>query len=136
MAKLNSDITLAYLEISKRRKRFEPFYNYYNGEHALNFASDKYINKFLDRVKDLNVNLCKRVVHAPVSRLEVIGFASENKEIAKQAWEIWKRSKMPLHSKEAFREAYRTGSAFVLVWQDPNTGRARLYPQAGHKLRR
>lgn len=129
MAKPNPDIRLSFSEISKRRKLFTPFYDYYEGRHALNYASEKYLNKFLDRLKDLNVNLCKRVVNAPVSRLEVINFASETKEIAKKAWEIWKRSKMPLKSKEVFREAYRTGSAFVLVWQDPITGIAEFYPQ-------
>lgn len=131
MPKINPDIKLAFATISKRRERFIPFYNYYKGTHALNYASEKYLNKFLDRLKDLNVNLCKRVVNAPVSRLEIINFASEDKEIAEIAWKIWKRSKMPLKSKEAHREAYRTGSSFVLVWQDPVTRLAQFYPQSG-----
>ena len=129
MAKPNPDISLAFATISEKRKKLEKFYKYYKGEHAMNFASDKFINKFLERLKDLNANMCKRVVHAPVSRLEVLGFASEDKEITKKAWAIWKRSKFPLHSKVVHREAYRTGSAYVLVWQDSGTKKAHLYPQ-------
>lgn len=135
MPKQNPDVELANKLIKKRRDVYDKFYKYYNGVHALNYASEKYIHKFLERLKWLNANMCKRVVNAPVSRLEVIGFAAEDKEIVKQAWAIWKRSKMPLQSKSIFREAYRTGRGYCLVWQDVVTKKARLYPQDAKNCR-
>lgn len=130
MPNQNPDVKLAYNAIAKRRSTFEKFYKYYKGEHGLNFASDKYLEKFLERLQNLNVNLCKRVVNAPVSRLEILGFASDDKAVTESAWTIWKRSKMPLKSKGVHREAFRTGRAFVLVWVDPKTKKARIYPQS------
>lgn len=129
-----NDLEKALSAISKSRVKYQPFYRYFNGEHELNFASEKFRNKFGKRVQKLTDNLCKVVVNAPVSRLEVIDFAKENAEVGSEAWALWKRSKMPRISKSVHREAFKTGDAYVIVWLD-RAGRARFDFQKASSVR-
>jgi hypothetical protein len=128
-----SDIQKAIDKIGAQRDRIGVYYRYYAGEHIPNFASAKFRNKFGARLKDLTDNLCKPVVNAPVSRLEVINFAQEGKDIDSEAWRLWKRNKMPLRAKNLHREAFRTGFGFVIVWQGAD-GKATIDVQKSHSV--
>ena len=123
-----SDIKSALARINAGTAKYKPFYDYYRGVHQLNFASDKFINKFGRRLQKLRENLCKTVVTAPSSRLEIINFLADKKNTENPAWQLWKKSKMPLHSGAIHREAFKTGDAYVIVWTD-KTGAVRFYPQ-------
>jgi hypothetical protein len=124
----NPDIKLAVDLITKRAASFQPFYNYYEGLHSDNFSSEKFKNKFGKRLQKLRENLCRTVVKAPASRLEVIGFQSEKDDVQKRAWEIWKQNNMPKNCGKVHREAIRTGDGFCIVWPD-TSGKVRIYPQ-------
>jgi hypothetical protein len=124
----NADIKLAIELIAGRKTALKEFYDYYDGRHQINFASEKFKNKFGKRLQRLRENLCRTVVKAPTSRLEIIGFASQTEAIDKKAWEIWKRNNMPLNSSKVHREALKTGDAFCIVWPDPS-GRPRIHVQ-------
>lgn len=123
-----SDIKSALARISANQFKYKDYYDYYTGRHQLNFASDKFKNKFGKRLQKLRENLCKTVVTAPQSRLEVINFLADKKNTENPAWKLWKRSKMPLHSGAIHREAFKTGDAYLIVWTDA-TGMVRFYPQ-------
>lgn len=123
-----SDIKPALESINANIFRYKEFYDYYAGLHQLNFASDKFKNKFGRRLQKLRENLCKTVVKAPASRLEAIGFQTDSKDVQDQAWKFWKKSKMPLHAGAIHREAFKTGDSYVIVWAD-KTGKVRIYPQ-------
>ena len=123
-----SDIKSALDRISANAFKYKEFYDYYGGKHQLNFASDKFKNKFGRRLQKLRENLCKTVVTAPSSRLEIINFLADKKNTENPAWKLWKKSKMPLHSGAVHREAFKTGDAYVIVWTD-KTGAVRFYPQ-------
>jgi hypothetical protein len=123
-----SDIKPALERINANHFRYKEFYDYYDGKHQLNFASDKFKNKFGRRLQKLRENLCKVVVKAPASRLETTGFQTDKKDVEKSAWDFWKKSKMPLHSGAIHREAFKTGDAYVIVWAD-KTGKVRITPQ-------
>lgn len=127
------DIKPALDKLSANALKYAEFYAYYDGKHQLNFASDKFKNKFGKRLQRLRENLCKTVVKAPSSRLEVIGFQKDDKDIQKKAWDIWKRSKMPLRSGDVHREAFKTGDSYVIVWTDKD-GKARLYPNLANNV--
>lgn len=124
----NPDIQVALDTITKRAAGFQPFYEYYGGQHQINFSSEKFKNKFGKRLQKLRENLCRTVVKAPASRLEVIGFQSDSEDIQNAAWDIWKRSNMPLNAGKAHREAFKTGDAFVIVWPD-SSGKVRIHTQ-------
>lgn len=123
-----SDIKSALERISSNQFKYKEFYDYYRGKHALNFASDKFKNKFGKRLQKLRENLCKIVVTAPASRLEVINFLADKKNTENPAWALWKKSKMPLHAGAIHREAFKTGDAYVIVWKDKQN-KVRFYPQ-------
>lgn len=109
----------------------QPLINYFDGDHPLAFATEKFKNTFGETLKRMRDNLCPIVVEAPADRMEVINFsgADENKEIAAAAWQLWQRDQMPLVSNEVHVETLKTGKGFVMVWQDPQTLEARFYPQ-------
>lgn len=123
-----SDIKSALERLNANSFKYKEFYDYYQGRHQLNFASDKFKNKFGRRLQKLRENLCKIVVTAPASRLEIINFLSDVKNTENPAWKLWKQSKMPLNAGAIHREAIKTGDAYVLVWKD-KTGNVRFYPQ-------
>lgn len=125
-----SDLTTAILQLTDQVSLYQVFDNYYAGVHSLNYASDKFRVKFGKRLQNLKENLCKTVVKVPADRLEVIGFGADKKQIGDQAWQIWKRNKMPLHSKELHRMALTRGDAFALVWSDPKQeNKAKIFVQ-------
>ncbi|MBX3288440.1 MAG: phage portal protein [Acidobacteria bacterium] len=112
--------------INTKNAAYAKFYAYYDGRHTWNFSSKKFKNKYGQRLQELRENLCRVVVKAPASRLEVIGFQSET-EIQNAAWDIWKGSNMPLQSGVLHREAFKTGDAYLIVWpNEDNT--AVFYP--------
>lgn len=122
------DIKSALQRLSANQFKYKEYYDYYAGRHQLNFASDKFKNKFGKRLQKLRENLCKTVVTAPQSRLEIINFLADKKNTENPAWKLWKKSKMPLHSGAIHREAFKTGDAYVIIWTD-KTGNVRFYPQ-------
>ena len=123
-----SDIKSALDRLAGNAAKYKEFYDYYSGKHQLNFASDKFKNKFGRRLQKLRENLCKTVVKAPASRLEIINFLADKKNTENPAWALWKQSKMPLHAGAIHREAFKTGDAYVIAWTDA-TGMLRIYPQ-------
>lgn len=124
-----TDIKAALKKLATARVETSIYYRYYDGEHALNFASTKFRNKFGRRLQRLTDNLCKPVVNAPVNRLEVLNFAADgNADDQERFWQIWKQNLMPGRSKNVHREAFRTGKAYVIVWAD-DKGKARMSPQ-------
>lgn len=127
------EINAAVARIIAQNVKYKPFYDYYAGKQELNFASEKFKNKFGKRLQSLRENLCKTVVKAPASRLEIINFLADKKNTENPAWQLWKKSKMPLHSGKIHREAFKTGDAYVIVWTD-KTGAARIYPQLASNI--
>jgi hypothetical protein len=128
-----SDIKPALTRIYANQIRYKEFYDYYGGKHQLNFASDKFKNKFGRRLQKLRENLCRTVVKAPASRLEIINFLADRQNTENPAWKFWKRSKMPLHSGAIHREAFKTGDAYVICWNDAD-GLMRVYPQIAQNI--
>ncbi len=124
----SAEIKSALERVNARRPLYKRFYDYYEGRHTWNFSSKKFKDKYGQRLQELRENLCRTVVKAPASRLEVIGFAAEKEEIKDAAWKIWKRGNMPLNSSTVHREAYRTGDAYMIVWPGPDN-KARMHAQ-------
>lgn len=113
-----NDIKAALEILNAKAAKYQTFYDYYGGKHTLNFASEKFKNKFGRRLQTLRQNLCKTVVKAPASRLEIINFLSDKANTENPAWQFWKKSKMPKNCGKIHREAFKTGEAFVIVWTD------------------
>lgn len=129
----NEDLILTTKLIDERSARFKEYYDYYDGKHQFTFSSEKFRNKFGKRLQKLRENLCRTVVKAPASRLEVIGFLAEKEEIKSTAWEIWKRNNMPRNAGKVHREAIKTGDGFAIVWPGRD-GKARIHTQTAGNI--
>lgn len=132
---MTSDVTKALKALSAQRSDLAVYYDYYRRKHALNFASAKFRNKYGARLQRLSDNLCKAVVKAPVARLDVVGFGDEKLDIGSDAYQIWKRNRLALKSKTLYRETFKTGVGYVIVWPDRDGRLARIDVQPSHSVK-
>lgn len=122
-------IKTALAKIDRKQTTLDKYDRYYYGNHAFNFASEKFTTQFAKRLHSFRDNLCKTAVRAPADRLEIIGFAADKKStVYTESWNAWKYSNMPQLSRRVHRDAFKTGIGFVQVWADA-TGQARIVNQ-------
>lgn len=123
------DLQWALDDIAARAERYALYRAYYNGEHRLLFATEKFKNAFGDLFQSFADNLCGTVVDAVADRLEVAAFEAPGAEAAAAAaWEAWERNRMDRRSGDVHSCALREADAFVVVW--PNSaGEPRIWPQ-------
>lgn len=119
----NEDIQLAIDTIKRNLPARQRYVNYYDGNHELAFATEKFKSAFGHTLQNMRDNLCPIVVDAPADRMEIINFSGDEEEkesaIAAEAWELWQRELMELVSNETHVEAIKTGCAYLIVWADP-----------------
>ncbi len=107
-----NEIETAINQIKSNTIACQQFVDYYDGNHALAFASEKFRNTFGATLKAMRENLCPIVVDAPADRMEIINFSGDkgraSKAIANKAWAIWQREQMELVSTELHIETLKT----------------------------
>jgi hypothetical protein len=125
----NPDIQPALNALAARRDTYRLVQQYYDGEHRLVFASEKFRNTFGSMLKAFADNLCPSVCDAVADRLEVTGFAAEqgDEALIADAWAIWQAQRMDRRSGEVHLEALLCGDAYVIIWPDVD-GNPVLYP--------
>lgn len=130
MATNEKDIDKAARYLRENRSRYTETENYYDGDHDLAFASDKFKNAFGSLFREFSLNLCPAVVDAVKDKLVITGFRAESggENIPDDAWNIWQQNRMGKRSGEIHKEAVKNGDAYAIVWPDP-TGRVTIYPQ-------
>ncbi len=122
---------------------------YYNGEHDLAFATEKFQSTFGMLFREFALNLCPIVCDAVRDKLRVTGFSleadeGENEipavdpeakpdEITYAARRIWRQNRMGSRSGEVHKEALRSGDAYVIVWPDA-AGKAVIYPNRARSM--
>jgi hypothetical protein len=126
-----SDIQVALDAIQQYRKPRKTLIDYYDGIHTLAYATEKFENAFGKTIQSMRDNLCATVVDAGVDRMEIIGFSGDDeaKKTADAAWQLWQNSQMELTSINTHTEALKSGVAFVIVWPDVKTGKAKFWLQ-------
>lgn len=137
---------------SAPRMRYRQYYNYYNGDHDLRFATFKFRSTFGQLVKEFAENMCPAVVDSLQERLKIWGFESTAAELkteqvdvpfpgapahtrvtkvdpyGESLWDIWNRNLMQAKSTEVHTEALKTGDAYVIVWPNDQM-EATIWPQ-------
>ena len=155
----DSDLTWALKQYrpTGRREKYELFWNYYEGNHRLAFATDKFKNTFGNLFSEFSENLCAPVVDAVKDRLKVTGFRTSLAEVktedipssiegvparqkvitidpeGERAWRIWGENRMDLRSKDVHQEALQMGDAYVIVWPDERM-RPTIWPQLANEV--
>src|SRR6478672_8903332 len=116
---MNNDLQTALDNFRLNAARYAKYQRYYDGNHDLAFASDKFQNTFGSLFREFALNLCPVVCDAMRDKLRIAGWSGDS--------DIWTRSRMGLRSGEVHKEALRSGDAYVIVWPDA-AGRATLFP--------
>lgn len=128
---MNHDIEQALDAIRMRLPVYERAERYYNGQHDLAFATEKFENTFGSLFREFALNLCPVICDAVRDKLRVTGFSVERSAspaVGELARSIWRRAGLASRSGEVHKEALRCGDAYISVWPDA-AGRASIYPE-------
>jgi len=122
------------VRLARSQDKYRLYRDYYEGDHRLAFATDKYRTTFGNLFAAFADNLCPAVVDAVADRLQVTDWSvsdqsgTTNQALKDRAQELWDRNRMDMRSGEVHTESLREGDAYVLVWADGD-GRAGIWPQ-------
>src|SRR5216110_90753 len=133
---MNNDIEKALQNIRTNGGRYSRAERYYNGDHNLAFATEKFQNAFGNLFREFALNLCPVVCDAvrdklrirdwnagdsPAHRVDIHDGSTARRRSpagARAFQSVWQRSRMGLRSGEVHKEALRSGDAYVIVWPD------------------
>lgn len=127
---MNPDIEKAVKKLREQATAYDKPSNYYNGDHELRYASEKFKNTFASLFREFALNLCPAVVDALKDNLVITNFNVEESDaetIAADAWKIWQLNRMGIRADEVHKEAVKNGDAYAIVWPDA-TGKVTIYP--------
>lgn len=128
---MNTDIEQALEAIRMRLAVYERIERYYNGDHDLAFATEKFESTFGSLFREFSLNLCPVICDAIRDKLRVTGFSVESASRAgtdDAARAVWHRNNMRRRAAEVHKEVLKCGDAYISVWPDA-AGRASLYPE-------
>ena len=142
---------------SERLRKYSLYWNYYEGNQRLAFATEKFKESFGNLFREFAENACPAVVDSLVDRLKLIGFRSNqatqetieipslvpgspprkristSDPLGQKAWDIWARNYMDLRSKDVHREASMMGDSYVIVWPNEE-GESEIWPQIANEM--
>jgi hypothetical protein len=118
---------------------YDTYHDYYNGDHTLNFATNKFRNTFGATFRAFALNLCPLVVDTLADRIRLEGFDVEpdpesdiqpdDGTILTEIERLWTFNRMDRRQHEVHHEAFRCGDSYTIVWPDPVTGIPVIWPQ-------
>lgn len=110
---------------TQRLPTLRKYLNYYDGNHDLSFASQRFRDHYGGLFKELAVNFCSVIVQAMVERMKVQGISVPTNDPDKpqkahdtEAWAMWQRNGMDSHSNEHHTVTATTGYGYLTVWGD------------------
>lgn len=140
---MNTHIEQALHNFRINGGRYARTERYYDGDHNLAFASEKFENTFGPLFREFALNLCPAVCDAVADKLKLAGFGvrrprgSNGSDSGGGALTdvratdivdlIWHRNRMDVRAGEVHREALKNGDAYAIVWPDVE-GRAAIFP--------
>jgi Phage portal protein, SPP1 Gp6-like len=116
-------------DLGLRQAKYSKLARYYDGDHDLAFATQKFRNAFGNLFNTFSDNLTPAVVNGFADNLRVDDFTVEEGSTgeADSAWRVWQSNFMEQRSAELHRELLKSGDAYVIVWQDAK-GKPTIYP--------
>ncbi|MBK8305443.1 MAG: phage portal protein [Chloracidobacterium sp.] len=134
---MNKDIERILADLRLTGERYAKPTRYYDGDHDLAFATQKFENAFGTLFREFALNLCPVICDAVRDKLRVTGFSVDS--IAGKAHDvsagsrhsdtrrIWHTNRMDTRAGEVHKEALKNGDAYIIMW--PNArGEAVFYP--------
>lgn len=131
---IKEDIEKAIKQLKENLTKYQKFDRYYEGNHDLAFATEKFKNAFGALFREFSLNLCPAVCDALRDKLKITNFSIEDGDgnLPKEAWKLWQSNRMGTRAGEVHKEAIKKGDAYVMVWVDPNK-KVTIYPQKAEK---
>lgn len=114
------DAKWAMTTLTKRRPAYRLARRYYDGDHRLAFATQRFRSAFGGLFSEFADNLCEAVVDTLLDRAKVIGFDDGDGDTrrgqATAAQALWEMERLGLVSKTVHNEATVCGDSYVIVW--------------------
>jgi hypothetical protein len=141
---VNQNVKAAITALQHKRTLYDLSNSYYNGQHNLTFAGEKFRNAFGYLFRTLSVNVCPVVVDVVSDRLQIAGFTaagnrsgglspSQAELIETKTQEIWRHNRMAKRAGDVHTEALKCGDSYIIIWPD-NDNRAVIYPQQAKQI--
>jgi len=131
LAQLNANVFIGNNGgTTSRLALYQTYADYYNGDHPLLFATNKFLETFGTSFKANTENLCRLPVDILTDLLQVIGFDSANESadaITTATQEIWRRNRMDERAGHIHKNTALFSESFVIVWPD-DEGEPVIYP--------
>ena len=138
---MNTHIEQALYNFRAQNGRYARSERYYNGDHDLAFATEKFANTFGTLFREFALNLCPAVCDAISDKLKIEGFSvlseppvvtggsegAHPPDTSGGSDSIWHRNRMDARTGEVHKEALKNGDAYVIVWPEAN-GKAAIHP--------
>ncbi|MEQ1921016.1 MAG: phage portal protein [Pyrinomonadaceae bacterium] len=145
---MNKDIEKILADLRLTGERYAKPTRYYDGDHDLAFATQKFENAFGTLFREFALNLCPVICDAVRDKLKVVGFSADSfgvtelqsrgggkapnsetsaNSVNSATRKIWHTNRMDTRAGEVHKEALKNGDAYIIVW--PNArGEAVFYP--------
>ena len=122
------DLAWALVTVPHEGRRYALPQRYLDGDHRLQFATEKFKNAFAELFSAFALNLCPAILEAVNDRLDVEAWEGEGDA---DAAALWDANRMPLLAPQVHDEALGLGDAYVIVWPDDDEdgGAIRIFPQ-------
>lgn len=110
--------------VSDNLEQYQTYEDYYEGDHGLAFATDKWEEVFGVTFEEFADNWCQVVVDAMCQRMEITGWQVEGEEKNRnsdtaKAEEIWDRNELDTDSDDLHLQTAIKGDGYMMVWPDP-----------------
>lgn len=110
-----------HYRIQVRRMNVRKLRNYYDGEHNLQFASDRFLMHFGGLFNAFSDNWCETVIDASVERQSLQGFRlSADDKPNMRAWDMWQQSDLDAMFEIANTSVHVDGETIATAWFDDN----------------
>src|SRR4051794_9536475 len=124
---MNNDIEKAIADLRVSATRYAKPERYYDGDHDLAFATEKFENTFGTLFREFALNLCPVVCDAVRDKLKVVGFSADSLRSSRDTGSrgpggtnsensvnsatrsIWHANRMAVRSGEVHKEALKNG---------------------------
>jgi hypothetical protein len=114
--------------LGERLEKYNTYEAYYEGDHPLVFATEKWEEAFGTVFEEFADNWCGVVVDAAAQRMEILGWESEDKAAAKAAEDMWDTKFIGLEAEEVHTQAFVKGDSYIMVWEsDDDANDPELY---------
>lgn len=111
------DLRKLHSQIVRRRPMLERTHRYYDGDHNLAFASEKFLEAFGGLFDAFADNWCQVVADAVEERLAIMGFrVGSNVKIDDKAKKFWEQNDLDLQASMGHLDGLIGGAFYVTTW--------------------